>query len=212
MHVPFFSCSSLGQIQERWIQIRRQLEDARVRDEYLEDDLVRWKILLEKLAYDFSYLSPSITLQQDETNLFIPRLIISQVNQISMLNESLMSSFEQIHFDDQHHLAIHCGLERTPAYISGTREYATGQHQIRMFIRKKTAAFTLSFNIMSKFMDLSSTETSSEYLTYGWQSDDCMNPSQNCLLTEKIQSDLRGLDGSLDVRDAHRRGAGRART
>ena len=179
-------------MQEKYSQMKNQLVYARLNNEYLENDLARWTILLEKLVYDVDHISPSITLQQDQNHLLISRLLISKVNQQSILNESLISDSNHIQFDDQHHLAMHYGPYRTPAYITGTQEYAKGQHQIRFFIRKRTNAFTLSFNIMSKLMDLSSTSDVPQYLTYGWQSDDCINPSRSCSLTEKIQADLRG--------------------
>jgi hypothetical protein len=89
-------------------------------------------------------------------------------------------------------MAMHCGPSRAPAYISGNQEYASGQHQIRFFISKKTSKFILSFNIMSKLMELSSISDHSQYLTYGWQSDDCINPSQHCLSNEKTYPDLKG--------------------
>lgn len=182
----------LERMQEKFSQMKSELVTARLNHEYLENDLARWNILLEKLAYDFNHLCPAITLQQDDNHLRIPRLVIDQMNRYSIFNESLISDSKYIQFDDQHHLAMHYGPYRIPVYITGTREYSTGQHQIRFFIRKKTNAFTLSFNIMSKLMDLSSTDDVQQYLTYGWQSDDCINPSQSYPLKEKIQADLRG--------------------
>ncbi len=186
------SCYYLEHSKEKFYEITKQLENARERHEYLEKDLFRWKILLEKFKYDLNILSPSIILQQDLNHVLIPKLFISKENQQSILNESLVSYSDQIQFDDNHHMAMHCGDDRTPAYISGTQEYASGQHQIRFFISKKTSTFVLSFNIMSKSMELSSISADSQYSTYGWQTDDCINPSQYCLLNEKTYPDLKG--------------------
>ena len=41
-------------------------------------------------------------------------------------------------------------------------------------------------------MDLSSTSADPQFLTYGWQSDDCMNPSEYRPLNEKVHPDLKG--------------------
>ena len=88
---------------------------------------------------------------------------------------------------------MHCGSHRAPAYIMGTQEYSSGQHQIRLFISKKTSDFILSFNIMSKLMQMPTDDSShSEFLTYGWQSDDCITPSHNHLTNEKVYSDMKG--------------------
>jgi hypothetical protein len=187
-----FSCYNLEQIKEKFYQIEKELEKARENHEYLEKDLYRWKILLEQFKYDLTILSPSIILHQDQNQPLISKLFLSKINQQSFLNETLTSYSDQIRFDDNHHIAMHCGPYRTPAYISGTQEYSSGQHHIRLFISKKTNEFVLSFNIMSKLMEMSSTLSHSQFLTYGWQTDDCINPSQYCLSNEKKISDLKG--------------------
>ena len=122
----------------------------------------------------------------------INNISISKVNQQSILNETLVSDANQIQFDENHLIAMHCGPYRTPAYITGTQEYSSGQHQVRLFISKKTCEFSLSFNIISKSMKIPSMLSQSEFLTYGWQSDDCINPSQYCLSNEPYVPDLTG--------------------
>jgi hypothetical protein len=185
-------CYYLEQTKEKYYQITKQLENARENQEYLEKDLYRWKILLEQFKYDLTILSPSIILQQDQNRTLIHQLFISKIDQQSILNETLMSNSNSIQFDDHHHLAMHCGPARTPAYINGTQEYSSGQHHIRLFISKKTSEFVLSFNITSKAMQISSTESDSRSFNYGWQSDDCINPSQGSLSNEKTLPDLKG--------------------
>ncbi|CAF2724335.1 unnamed protein product [Rotaria sp. Silwood2] len=180
--------------KEKYNQISQQLENARQKHEYLEKDLYRWKILLEQFKYDLTILSPSIILHQDHNQTLINNISILKMDQQSILNETLISFSNEIQFDNNHHIAMHCGPYRTPAYISGTQEYSLGQHQIRLFISKMTHEFILSFNIMSKLMSLSSnlSDSDSKYLTYGWQSDDCVNPSQCILSGTKNCRDLKG--------------------
>lgn len=185
-------CDNLEETKEKFQQITKELENARENQEYLEKDLSRWKILLEQFKYDLTILSPSIVLYQDPDKALVRKLYLSNVDQQSILNETLNSYSDQIQFDNNYHMAMHCGPYRAPAYISGTQEYSSGQYQIRLFLSKKTSEFVLSFNIMSKLMELSSTPSQSQYLTYGWQSDDCVSPSQSVLLNEKISTDLKG--------------------
>jgi hypothetical protein len=148
--------------------------------------------MLEQLKYDFTNLSSSIVLYQDSNQTLIHKIFISEVNRQSILNEKLISYSDQIQMDDNYHLAMHCGPYRNPAYISGTKEYSSGQHRIRLFISKKTDDFVLSFNIMSKLMNMPPSLISSQYLVYDWQSDDCINPSRLCLTNEKNVQDFKG--------------------
>jgi len=187
-----FLCYNLEQTKKKFHQMTKELETARENQEYLEKDLYRWKILLEQFKYDLTILSPSIILYQDPNKALVHKLFLSKSNQQSILKETLVSYSDQIQFDDNHHIAMHCGLHPTPAYISGTQEYSSGQYQIRLFISKKTTEFVLSFNIMSKLMDMLSTLSQPQFFTYGWQSNDCINPSQYCLSNEKNVSDLKG--------------------
>ncbi|CAF1378073.1 unnamed protein product [Rotaria sordida] len=178
--------------KEKFNQITKQLENARQNHEYFEKDLYRWKIILEQFKYDLTILSPSIIFYEDHNQTLINNIFILKMDQQSTLDETLISFSDEIHFDDNHHIAMHCGPYRNPAYISGKQEYSSGRYQIRLFISKRTNEFILSFNIISKLMQLSSNLFDSQYLTYGWQSDDCIHPSQYCLSNEKICLDLKG--------------------
>ncbi|CAF1083760.1 unnamed protein product [Adineta steineri] len=175
--------------KENFSDLAKQLENARENHEYIENDLHRWKILLEQFKYDLTILSPSVVLNQDQDETLIKNISISKINEQIILTETLVSDSNHIQFDDNHHIAMHCGPYRTPAYINGTQEYSSGQYKIRLFISKKTSEFILSFNIMSKLMENSS---ESEILTYGWQSDDFIIPSQYYSPNEQFSPDLKG--------------------
>lgn len=182
----------LDKTTSKFSQITNQLEVARKNERYVEQDLFRWKILLEQLQYDLAVLSPSLVLHQDLKHPLVNNIVILKKDQPSLLNEKLTSSSQEIQFDEDHHIAMYCGPHRTPAYVTGTQEYSSGQHQIRLFISKKTNEFILSFNIMPTSMPISNLSTESEYLTYGWQSNDCVNPSICLPQNEKKFQDLRG--------------------
>ncbi|CAM4776769.1 unnamed protein product [Rotaria magnacalcarata] len=192
LQIQQFSQVQKEQTKEKFSQINKQLEEARQTQKYLEKDLYRWKILLEQLQYDLCMLSPSIILHQDHSQGLINNIFILKKDQQSILNEKLISSSTEIYFDDNHHVAMHCGPCRAPAHVIGTQEYSSGQHQIRLFISKSTDEFILSFNIMSKLMPMSTISSDSQYLTYGWQSNDCVNPSHCSLASDKHFQDLRG--------------------
>ncbi|CAF1178938.1 unnamed protein product [Rotaria sp. Silwood1] len=192
IQIEQFSELQKEQSKEKFNQISKQLENARQNHEYLEQDLFRWKILLKQFKYDLTILSPSIILHQDYNKTLINNISIMKMDQQSTLNETFISFSDEIKFDDNHHIAMHCGPYRNPAYITGTQEYLSGQHQIRLFISKMTNQFILSFNIMSKLMPLSSNLFDSQYFIYGWQNDDCVNPSQSSLSSSKNCRDLKG--------------------
>ncbi|UJR14240.1 hypothetical protein I4U23_001230 [Adineta vaga] len=188
----------LAQIQkqhtkDKFNKISKELENARTTHEYLEKDLYKWKIQLEQLHYDITSLSPTIILHEKLNSTIIKNISVSKVNEQLLLKDSLVSDSNHIQFDDQHHIAMHCGPKRTPCYVTGTQEYLSGQYQIRLFISKKTSDFSLSFNIISKSMEkLISSSHSSEFLTYGWQSDDCVNPSHCYSSMYKYYPDFKG--------------------
>lgn len=147
---------------------------------------------MQQFQYDLTILSPSIILQQDRDQVLINKINIVRIDQPSILNDKLVSLSNEIQFDTDHHVAMHCGPRVGPAYVTGTQEYSSGRHQIRLFICKITNEFTLSFNIMPKSMTISSTASDSQFLTYGWQSDDCINPSQYHSPEGKSFRDLKG--------------------
>jgi len=188
----FETKKNLEQIKEKINQINKQLVNAREHHEYLERDLYQWKIQLEQIKHDVTNLSPMLTVYEDQTRVLIPQLNISKELQHKILKEKLVSSSNVIHFDEQRHTAMHCGHERTPAYVYGTQEYTSGLHEIQLLMSKKTNEFILSFNIISKLMEISNDSFQSEFCAYGWQSDDCVNPSKYLSVNEKIVLDLKG--------------------
>ncbi|CAF1203567.1 unnamed protein product [Adineta ricciae] len=186
--------NQLSQLQrqntkEKFNQISKELEKARGTYEYLERDLNRWRIQLEQLQYDIISLPPTTVIHEEQNSSLINTISLSKIDQEFTLNDSLTTNSEHIEFDDNHHIAMHCGPYRTPSYVIGTQEYLSGKHLIRLFISKKTSDFILSFNIMPKLMD--TPYHSSEWSTYGWQSDDCVNPPRSSSTTEKYLPDLK---------------------
>ena len=155
----------------------------------MEQDLYRWAIHLEQLKYDLTNVSPSIHLQYDEHEI-----TVGKINEQYLVNDSLTSDSERVFMDEDRRIVLHCGPDRDPAYVFGTRDYDSGQHRIRLFISKQTNDYILSFNIMSKLMPLPPTSVSpdSPLTFYGWQSDDCINPWYLSVPTETSSHDLKG--------------------
>ena len=178
--------------RSKFNQFNEQLLKTHIENQFVEPDLYRWKILLEQLKCDYSILSPTISAAEDRHRTLIHPPCLIQTSAESLINDSLISHSSQVHFDDQRYLAMQCGPERGPHYISGTREYQSGQHQIRFLMTKATDEFILSFNVMPASMTLTPTGSAdSSYLIYGWQTNDCINPSYLANTATKCPTDLR---------------------
>ena len=148
-------------------------------------------ILYEQLKCDLTILSPSIVLRSDTRRTLVHPISIEEVNPQSVIEETLVSCSDQVHLDDHRHLAIHCGPDRGPTYVCGTREYSKGQHRIRFLLTKRTHDFLVSFNIVSQRMRIPPS-SDTPWQVYGWQSDGCVQPSHLSHSNEQHSPDLKG--------------------
>ena len=182
----FFSSETT---KNKFEKFQNQIRKVENENEFLESDLNRWKILFEQFKCEQSILSPTINVEENPNEILIRSLSLVKSSPETLIDDILIGHSSQIHLDDQQILAMHCGPERGPTYISGEREYRTGRHQIRFLLTKTSPEFICSFNIMSKSMTLPPIDSSC--LIYGWQTNDCVQPSSLVDQNEKVRADLR---------------------
>lgn len=68
-------------------------------------------------------------------------------------------------------MAIHNGSDNSTAYVSGTSEYLSGKHTVRLSFKKKAKDYMIGFYIVSGLVPINKT-LESIYEIYGWSSDD----------------------------------------
>ncbi|CAF1156242.1 unnamed protein product [Rotaria sordida] len=141
----------------------QRLRKAREEDDYIENDLQLWKSKLDTLKKDITTLNSSISVREDSKGALISNIYLSLKKQQILSNDSFLSSFGDIHIDENGQSATHDDQKRSDAYLCGKNEYRQGKHKIRFIINKKNIDYITTFGIASMEPQLS---------VYGWNSDD----------------------------------------
>ncbi len=137
----------------------------------METDLRTWTTILKKLKDDINTYSPSISIQEDQTQILIGKMsILTTAAQHSRQIERFGESIGDIRIDNNGRLATHCGPSDDKALVYGVGEYSLGKHYIRFLFKKNSTEYITSFVIVSKLMPISG--EMSDYEAYGWATND----------------------------------------
>jgi len=137
----------------------------------VETDLRTWTTLLQKLKDDVSAYSPSISIQEDQTQILIGKMsVLTTAAQHSRQIERFGESFGNIRIYNNGRLATHCGPFNGRALVRGIGEYSSGKHYIRFLFEKNSTEYINSFVIISKLMPIGGKFFN--YDVYGWSTND----------------------------------------
>jgi hypothetical protein len=171
--------------------LAERLQKARIDDDYVETDLRTWTTMLQKLKDDINRYSPSISIQEDRTQILVSKMYVSTTaTQHSKQIERFGESTENIRIDNNGLLAIHCGPRNASAYVRGIGEYSSGKHYVRFLFKKDSIRFATWFGIVSKLEPISGEKSS--YSRCGWLSDDSVDRSGAKMAFEENFQDMRG--------------------
>jgi len=170
--------------------LAERLQKARIDDDYVETDLQTWTTMLQKLKDDVNRCSPSIIIQEDQTQILVGKMYVSTTTRHSGQGERFGEVFGNIRIDNNGRLATHWGSEGSNACVRGIGEYSSGKHYIRFLFKKSDAVYITSFYVVSKLMPILGGNTT--YECYGWSShDDIYSSDEEMGENENVQ-DMRG--------------------
>ncbi|CAF3105315.1 unnamed protein product [Rotaria sp. Silwood2] len=173
--------------------LTEQLRKIRIDDNFVEIDLHKWTNMLEKLQRDVTNATPLTTISEDPTKLVVAKIFVSSTMQQHLeQDERFEKFFGDIFIAENGHLAYHCGLKRSYAFVRGMQEYSSGKYKIRFIMKKENPILVMSFNIISKSRSIPTTQSYLEKSGYGWFSDDCICCCNGVLLSDKNFYDIQG--------------------
>ena len=168
------------------------LRNAREHDNYVEPDLRTWTTRLDQLKEDARAISSLGYICEDSSNVFIKKIYISDTNPFSVSEERFGEVAGNIRIENEGRMAVYSGLDRSGTYVRGRTEYSTGQHRIAFVMKKRSASFVMSFNVVSKSIPISRTLYTGRRVIYGWHTDDGVNNPDGNYLPKKTFQDFRG--------------------
>jgi hypothetical protein len=169
--------------------VAERLQKARIDDDYVETDLRTWTTMLQKLKDDINRYSPSITIQEDQSQILVGKMYVSTITRHSGQNEGFGEVFGDIRIDNNGRLATHNGSDDDMALVRGIGEYSSGKHYIRFLFKKSSTDYTTLFGIVSKLTRIGGKEFSN--VIYGWTSDDTVYYGSEMTDDENFQ-DMKG--------------------
>jgi hypothetical protein len=170
--------------------LAERLQKARIDDDYVETDLRTWTTMLQKLKDDVNRYSPSVTIQEDQTQILVGKMYVSTTTRHLGQGERFGEVFGNIRIDNNGRLATHCGSQNSDAYVRGIGEYSSGKHYIRFLFKKSDAVYITSFTVVSKLMPISRGKTI--YEGYGWSSHDDIYGSGGSIRGDENVQDMSG--------------------
>jgi hypothetical protein len=124
--------------------------------------------------------------------VLVGKMNVSLVKQQLELTERFHEFVGDIHLEDQGRVAVHSDASSSNAYVRGITDYSKGKHKIRFIIHRNNTMFLMSFDIISKSVDIFGLWSNTNYHTYGWCTDDgANNPDKASSIPEYVR-DLRG--------------------
>jgi len=157
----------------------------------VETDLRTWTTMLQTLKDNINTYSPSISIQEDPTQILIAKMYVSTIPaQHSRQIERFGESIDDISIDNNGRLATHCGWKNSDAWVRGIGEYSSKKHYIRFLLKKRGARYVTSFGVVSKLMSRSEEKTG--YAAYGWASDDTIDCPDIVMTVDKNFWDMNG--------------------
>jgi hypothetical protein len=151
------------QMYQKSQELSKQLIHYKIREDFFETDLHRWKQILNDLKANIT--SPSTI----AINQYVNTPLVQDIYVVSTsTNELFLQAFDnKVQIEENGQLAIH-DISIDATEIRGRNTYTTGCHKIRLHIEQSTNKWTF-LDINSKLTPLQS-QSNSCLSSYGWSS------------------------------------------